>query len=276
MTINMLNKSYQINIMEISNMPETKTLKPSKKKKPVPPGLKMKELVRATGVPKSTILHYLKEGLLPTPIKTSRNMAYYDPACVERITFIKLMQSKHRLPLAVIKNLINKQEQSREVEPLVELSAAIFGRSDQELLDKKAFCQATGFTRREVDDLVNAGLLMPLEKDRFDTEDLAIGHTLFRGKELGITIEESAFYLPLARQIVDHEMALQARRTQDLSMEDMAAFTLEITRSARALRAYIVDRVFQHRIMSGKGAGGPGEKNKSAHGPGRLVRQRAL
>jgi predicted DNA-binding transcriptional regulator AlpA len=38
-------------------------------------GLRMRELVAATGVAKSTILHYLNEGLLPAPVKTSRNMA---------------------------------------------------------------------------------------------------------------------------------------------------------------------------------------------------------
>ncbi len=33
-------------------------------------------------------------------------MAYYNPACVERIHFIKLMQRKHRLNLAAIKELL--------------------------------------------------------------------------------------------------------------------------------------------------------------------------
>ena len=31
------------------------------------PGLRMNELVKATGVAKSTILHYVNEGLLPQP-----------------------------------------------------------------------------------------------------------------------------------------------------------------------------------------------------------------
>ena len=57
----------------------------------------------ATGVPKSTILHYLKEGLLPKPYKTCWNMAYYLPACVERITFIKMLPcaSLNSLPIAM-------------------------------------------------------------------------------------------------------------------------------------------------------------------------------
>ena len=46
--------------------------------------LKMSELVEASGVPAATIKHYLREGLLPEPIKTSRNMAWYRPETVER------------------------------------------------------------------------------------------------------------------------------------------------------------------------------------------------
>ena len=50
---------------------------------------RMNELVEGTGVPKSTILHYLHQGLLPEPIKTIPNMASYDPECINRIRFIQ-------------------------------------------------------------------------------------------------------------------------------------------------------------------------------------------
>ncbi|MGK2931356.1 MAG: MerR family transcriptional regulator [Solirubrobacterales bacterium] len=54
--------------------------------------LKMSELVEASGVPGATIKHYLREDLLPEPVKTSRNMAYYRPETVERIEMIKRLQ----------------------------------------------------------------------------------------------------------------------------------------------------------------------------------------
>ena len=50
-----------------------------------PPMLRMGELAEASGVPVPTIKHYLREGLLPEPVKTSRNMAYYPPEFVERL-----------------------------------------------------------------------------------------------------------------------------------------------------------------------------------------------
>jgi DNA-binding transcriptional MerR regulator len=214
-------------------------------------GLKMKELVEATGVPKSTILHYLNEGLLPEPVKTSRNMAYYSPACIERITFIKVMQGKYRLSLAIIKQLLQSGKAGSELEPLLELRSMIFGQTeDQELLDLEAFCKATGLEAQEVKALQGAGLLLPLEPEGFDREDLVIGRLLKRLRELGLTPAAASFYPRLAREMVDFEMAIRNRLVKGLSLEDNATLTLELTRGARALRPYIIDRVFQHRVMS--------------------------
>jgi DNA-binding transcriptional MerR regulator len=77
-----------------------------KKNQSSKPGLRMNELVKETGVPKSTILHYLNQGLLPEPQKTSPNMAYYDPACVGRIQYIQHLQHRHRLSLSEIKQVL--------------------------------------------------------------------------------------------------------------------------------------------------------------------------
>ena len=224
-------------------------------------GLKMQDVVAATGVPKSTILHYLNEGLLPEPVKTSRNMAYYSPACVERITFIKVMQGKYRLSLAIVKQLLQGGKLGPELEPLLELRSVIFGRpEDQGLLDLEAFCQATGLLAPEVEALQEAGLLLSLEPDRFDAEDLVIGRLLKGLRELGLAPAEASFYPRLAREIVDHEMAIRDRLVKGLSLEDNAALTLELTQGARALRPYIIDRMFQRRVMSRERFDGEGEE----------------
>lgn len=68
--------------------------------------LRIGELVKETGVARGTIAHYLREGLLPAPEKTSKNMAFYDPECVERIKLIKDLQNKQRLSLAAIRDML--------------------------------------------------------------------------------------------------------------------------------------------------------------------------
>jgi len=224
-------------------------------------GLKMQDLMAATGLTKSTILHYLNEGLLPAPVKTFRNMAYYSPDCVERLTFIKVMQRKYRLSLAMIKQFLQEGKVGPEIEPFLQLRSIIFSRSeDQELLDREAFCRSTGLTGSELEELLAAGLLLPLDPARFDAEDLVIGRVLKRCRELGISLEEAAFYPRLARKIVDHEMALRDRLIKGLSLEDNATLTLEMTRGARALRPYIIDRMFQHQVMARERFDGEGEE----------------
>jgi DNA-binding transcriptional MerR regulator len=67
---------------------------------------KMAELVRRTGLKKETIHFYINNGLLPRPVKTERNVAYYDESYVERLKHIKELQLKYFLPLKVIKEIL--------------------------------------------------------------------------------------------------------------------------------------------------------------------------
>lgn len=213
--------------------------------------LKMKDLVRATGTPKSTILHYVGQGLLPPPARTSRNMAYYDPACVERVRFIKTMQRKHRLPLAEIRELLAGLKNSGEINSFMELNAAIFGRQiDKELVDQKEFCRATGLTAVEVSNLLISKVLMPLQPDLFDQEDIIIGRTLNRALQQGLAPQHLNFYHRLAEKIVDEEMAMRRRLTAHLPVEQDAALSMEMVSWARVLRTYIIERTFQQRVLS--------------------------
>ena len=68
--------------------------------------LKMRDLAERSGVSAGTIKHYLREGLLPEPVKTSRNMAYYPAEFVDRIKMIKQLQEERYMPLRVIKDLL--------------------------------------------------------------------------------------------------------------------------------------------------------------------------
>src|SRR6266540_7503646 len=81
--------------------------------------LRMGELARASGVSAATIKHYLREGLLPDPVKTSRNMAYYPAEFVERIKMIKQLQEERYMPLRVIKDLL--EEDPERARALIEL-----------------------------------------------------------------------------------------------------------------------------------------------------------
>jgi len=214
------------------------------------PKLKMKELMEATSVTKATILHYVQTGLLPEPVKTSRNMAYYHYTCVERINFIKQLQSKHRLGLAQIKTILEERDKGREVTPLIEMKEVVFGQSSPQHIDKKTFCRVTGLSSKEVDNYLSEDLLIPEEEGRFDPEDVAIGRILRLAGDLGIKPEEAEYYPRLAEEIVAKEMAIHTRLVNNLPYEEAINVTMELARVARSLRAYIIDRVFQKRALS--------------------------
>ena len=97
--------------------------------------LKMAELAEASGVSAGTIKHYLREGLLPEPVKTSRNMAWYPPEFVERIQLIKELQERRFMPLKAIKGLLDLEGEATNI------SAAELKRRygvPQEVLDRLA------------------------------------------------------------------------------------------------------------------------------------------
>jgi DNA-binding transcriptional MerR regulator len=77
--------------------------------------LKMAELAEASGVSAGTIKHYLREGLLPEPVKTSRNMAWYPPEFVERIQLIKDLQERRFMPLKAIKGILDLEGEATRI-----------------------------------------------------------------------------------------------------------------------------------------------------------------
>jgi len=217
-----------------------------------PEMMKMKDLADATGVPKSTILLYVKEGLLPQPVKTSPNMAYYDPSCVQRIAFIKQVQSTRRLPLAAIKGLLKEMDRGRDITPLLELQSTVFGTASEKMSAGR-FAKASGLTREQLAILVEMDLIIPLEKERFDGQDLELARQLKTCLEQGLDLEDLLFYPRFARQIVDEEIRLREKWTQGLEFSENASLTLELTRMARGLRAYVIDRTLQRQLIRFKG-----------------------
>jgi len=226
---------------------------PNRKTGAPAPGLKMNELATAAGVPKSTILYYLAQGLLPGPRKTSPNMAYYDPACVERIKLIQQMQERHRLTLSEIKRCLDDQDRGAELGVYLELNEEVFGPGGpRRLLNAKAFCRETGLSPGRLEELQQARLLQPLEEGRFDSEDVSMGRMYLDALNFGIRAGDLSYYAELGEKIVDREMELRNRVTGRLPYQEDAAATIRMVKNARMCRAYIIDRLFQHRVAAMK------------------------
>lgn len=70
--------------------------------------LRIGEVSRRTGISTSAINYYVREGLLPPPLKTAPNMAYYDPGYIDMVNSIKVLQREKGLSLNEIKELLEQ------------------------------------------------------------------------------------------------------------------------------------------------------------------------
>ncbi len=79
--------------------------------------MRMRELEKASGVGRETIRYYIREGLLPEPMRASRNSAFYSEEHVARLKLIKQLQEERFLPLSVIRNVLDAKEGARWLGP---------------------------------------------------------------------------------------------------------------------------------------------------------------
>jgi AcrR family transcriptional regulator len=79
--------------------------------------MRIKELSMRSGVPKTTIQYYLREGLLHPPIKTGRTMAYYDKTHLQKLARIGHLKKELRLPLAFLKRELERPAKVNHPKP---------------------------------------------------------------------------------------------------------------------------------------------------------------
>ena len=185
--------------------------------------LKMAELAEASGVSAGTIKHYLREGLLPEPVKTSRNMAWYPPEFVERIQLIKELQERRFMPLKAIKGLLDLEGEATRV------SAAELKRRygiPQEVLDRLAEIEVISPTSRG-----------------YGPSDVRIVEAISRfraggyDERLGFTVYDTLRYKRAMDELVKEEVQVLMERVGDEMDPERAAQLIE--KGAEPLRDLI-------------------------------------
>jgi DNA-binding transcriptional MerR regulator len=174
--------------------------------------LKMSELAERSGVSAGTIKHYLREGLLPEPVKTSRNMAYYPPEFIERIRLIKRLQEDRFMPLRLIKGVID--EDPERATAIVELEDKILERAaatrDRGRASRAEIRKRYEIPANVLDRLEELEVLSPNSRG-YDDDDVAIIEAISRfraggyDEQLGFTVYDTLRYrdalLPLVGEV---------------------------------------------------------------------------
>jgi len=162
--------------------------------------LKMSELAESSGVSTGTIKHYLREGLLPEPVKTSRNMAYYPPDFVERIRLIKRLQEQRFLPLKRIKAIL-----------------AAAGDGERPRLSRAEAARRHNVPRRVLERLEEIGVLSG-DRGGYEPDDVQIVQAIagFRSggwdEAIGFTVYDTLRYREALEPLVREEVRLLLER----------------------------------------------------------------
>jgi DNA-binding transcriptional MerR regulator len=162
--------------------------------------LRMRELAEASGVSAGTIKHYLREGLLPEPVRTSRNMAYYPPEFVERIRLIKQLQEERFMPLKHIKAVL--EEDPDRARALVELEDRILERAlqaEQKRISATELRRRLKVPQEVLDRLAELGILTPNNRG-YSPRDVEIVEAISRfraggyDERIGFTVYDTLRY----------------------------------------------------------------------------------
>ena len=193
--------------------------------------LKMSELAERSGVSPGTIRYYLREGLLgggEDIVRTSRNMAYYPPAYVERIELIKRLQEERFMPLRVIRGAL--REDPERVRALIELEDRILERAlasteDHSRVSRRAVQERYRLPRNVLDRLAEIGVLTPSQRG-YDNDDVKIIEAIasFRAggydEALGFTVYDTLRYRKALEPLVQQEVrALLDRLAGEVEVE---------------------------------------------------------
>jgi DNA-binding transcriptional MerR regulator len=174
--------------------------------------LRMGELADASGVSAATIKHYLREGLLPEPVRTSRNMAYYPAEFVDRIRLIKQLQGERYMPLRVIKELL--EESPERAEALIELGDRLLERAlagEQERVSVAEVRHRYGVPEEVLDRLAALEVLTPDERG-YSPSDVRIVEAISRfraggyDERIGFTVYDTLRYKRALGVLVKEEV----------------------------------------------------------------------
>jgi DNA-binding transcriptional MerR regulator len=180
--------------------------------------LRMGELADASGVSAATIKHYLREGLLPEPVKTSRNMAYYPAEFVDRIRLIKQLQEERYMPLRVIKELL--EEDPDRARALIELGDRMLERvlaGESERVSAAEVRHRYGVPQEALDRLAELGVLTPDSKG-YSPTDLRIVEAISRfraggyDERIGFTVYDTLRYRKAMAELVSQEVDVLMER----------------------------------------------------------------
>ncbi len=191
--------------------------------------MRMKQLTAETGVTKATVQFYVHEGLIPKPIKTHANMAYYDESHVSAIRLVRELQSKRFLPLSVIKQVMEGEKGGMsvdEIRTLVEIDGKLFTNIQEhprlKPLNVNELSKRAGVSLEDIRIMERLEILTPIRKGKhelYGEDDIRIVECFGKLRkagftpDLGIDANQMKLYWDFMKMLVAEELNLFASIT---------------------------------------------------------------
>ena len=140
-----------------------------------------------TGESKSTILYYIKEGLLPEPSKPKPNVHLYDDSCIQILKFIKYLQHNFSYSIAEIQSIFkdNSFDFDGSFEVMVRSLEVISGGRENVWYKKSDFLKLVAIDDETLKSYQAKGYLFERAKG-FSSKEVEIAEILNRAKCLGL------------------------------------------------------------------------------------------
>jgi DNA-binding transcriptional MerR regulator len=206
--------------------------------------LKMKELSAATNVSPGTIRYYIQQGVLPKPVKTHKNMAYYDESYIDRIVMIKQLQKNRFLPLDIIKTILADTDlppTGAQHELLKEIDKPLYenGLADGDIatLTKGELVAHTGLATPDLEAMLSLELIAPDAEGRFDQGCIRIAEIVAEMRRIGLTetLDFQVEHLQVHKDLIE----FLARKEVDLFSKRLTGSDMDRDRTSQLAKEAI-------------------------------------
>ena len=177
---------------------------------------KMKELMALSNESKSTILFYIKEGLLPEPQKPKPNVHLYDESCVQILKFIKYLQHSFSYSISEIKSIFhdNHFDFDGSFEMMVRSLELISGGRDNQWYSQKEFLSLLNMDEKKLKEYQEKGYLFERAKG-FSSKEVEIAEILERAASLGLDCSLLDAYVADAKVLAQKENEVGSKLLKD-------------------------------------------------------------
>jgi DNA-binding transcriptional MerR regulator len=213
---------------------------------------KISEVVAQTGVAKSTILYYIKEGLLPQAQKVKANVHKYSDEHLELIKYIKYMQENMGSSNEELKSILKKKNDSfsGSYTMLAPLMNTLSGESD----DIKQYNYEEFISYYSVDKillhlLLEDGIIIPIQENKLTQKDLALLHLVENFLEMGINYSLLKEYVKQAKILSAIEKNMQEQLCDIRNEENFSTLWKIMFETLFNAKEYIFNRTTYKTLM---------------------------